>query len=121
MRTRTNWTLPTTLAALALAASATLPAHAAPLSPTTGPAASPSPASRTAPAEWPTYIVTVHRGLDPAAVADAYGITPVHVYRHALNGFSARLSPDQVESLRSTAVVTSVEPDGPVAVSGPAV
>ncbi|MCM1975196.1 MULTISPECIES: protease inhibitor I9 family protein [unclassified Streptomyces] len=118
MRTRTSWTLPTTLAALALAASATLPAHAAPLSPTTGPAA---PASRTAPAEWPTYIVTVHRGLDPAAVADAYGITPVHVYRHALNGFSARLSPDQVESLRSTAVVTSVEPDGPVAVSGPAV
>lgn len=67
------------------------------------------------------YIVTVHRGLDPAAVADAYGITPVHVYRHALNGFSARLSPDQVESLRSTAVVTSVEPDGPVTVSGPAV
>ncbi|MFE4264078.1 protease inhibitor I9 family protein [Streptomyces sp. NPDC056883] len=117
MRTRTSWTLPTTLAALALAASAALPAHAAPPSPSTGPAA---PASRTAPAEWPTYIVTVHRGLDPAAVADAYGITPVHVYRHALNGFSARLSPDQVESLRSTAVVTSVEPDGPVAVSGPA-
>ncbi|MFB6521861.1 protease inhibitor I9 family protein [Streptomyces sp. NPDC056401] len=117
MRTRTSWTLPTTLATLALAAAAALPAHAAPLSPSTGPAA---PASRTAPAEWPTYIVTVHRGLDPAAVADAYGITPVHVYRHALNGFSARLSPDQVESLRSTAVVTSVEPDGPVAVSGPA-
>ncbi|WP_327306034.1 protease inhibitor I9 family protein [Streptomyces sp. NBC_01298] len=118
MRTRTSWTLPTTLAALALAASATLPAHAAAPSPT-GPAA-PAPASATAPAEWPAYIVTVHRGLDPAAVADAYGITPVHVYRHALNGFSARLSPDQVESLRATAVVTSVEPDGPVAVSGPA-
>ncbi|MDD9377196.1 protease inhibitor I9 family protein [Streptomyces sp. ZAF1911] len=117
MRTRTSWTLPTTLAALALAAAAALPAHAAPLSPSTGPA---GPASRTAPAEWPTYIVTVHRGLDPAAVADAYGITPVHIYRHALNGFSARLSPNQVESLRSTAVVTSVEPDGPVAVSGPA-
>ncbi|MFD6891183.1 protease inhibitor I9 family protein [Streptomyces sp. NPDC059957] len=117
MRTRTSWTLPTTLAALALAASAALPAHAATLAPTTGPAA---PASRTAPAEWPTYIVTVHRGLDPAAVADAYGITPVHVYRHALNGFSARLSPDQVDSLRSTAVVKSVEPDGPVAVAGPA-
>ncbi|MFE9565757.1 protease inhibitor I9 family protein [Streptomyces sp. NPDC006487] len=117
MRTRTSWTLPTTLAALALAASAALPAHAAVPSPTPSPEA---PASRTAPAEWPAYIVTVHPGLDPAAVADAYGITPVHVYRHALNGFSARLSPDQVESLRATAVVTSVEPDGPVAVSGPA-
>ncbi|MGW1773695.1 protease inhibitor I9 family protein [Streptomyces sp. NPDC002104] len=114
MRTRTSWTLPTALAALALAtAAAALPAHAATLS-------AAAPASRTAPAEWPTYIVTVHRGLDPAAVADAYGITPVHVYRHALNGFSARLSPDQVEALRSTAVVTSVEEDGPVAVSGPA-
>lgn len=120
MRTRTSWTLPTTLAALALAASAALPAHAAPLSPATGPAA-PAPASRTAPAEWPTYIVTVHPGLDPAAVADAYGITPLHVYRQALNGFSARLSPDQVESLRATSVVNSVEEDGPVTVSGPAV
>lgn len=114
MRTRTSWTLPTALAALALAAATALPAHAA------GPLPTP-PASRTAPAEWPTYIVTVHHGLDPAAVADAYGITPVHVYRHTLNGFSARLSPDQVESLRSTAVVHSVEPDGPVTIAGPAV
>ncbi|MFZ3471178.1 protease inhibitor I9 family protein [Streptomyces sp. 4.24] len=117
MRTRTSWTLPTAVAALALAATAALPAHAA----TT---AAPEPAAAThsvAPAEWPAYIVTVHRGLDPAAVADAYGITPVHVYRTALNGFSARLSPEQVESLRSTAVVESVEEDGPMTALGPAV
>ncbi|MFI5765991.1 protease inhibitor I9 family protein [Streptomyces sp. NPDC051563] len=119
MRTPTSWTLPTTLAALALAASAALPAHAADLSPSTGPAAPASPTA--APAEWPAYIVTVHRGIDPAAVADAYGITPVHVYRHALNGFSARLSPAQAASLRATPVVTSVEPDGPVTTAGPAV
>ncbi|MCX5406334.1 protease inhibitor I9 family protein [Streptomyces sp. NBC_00335] len=118
MRTRTSRTLSIpAVAAVALAAALALPAPPAHAT-APGPAA---PSSRTAPAEWPAYIVTVHRGLDPAAVADAYGITPVHVYRHALNGFSARLSPDQVESLRSTAVVTSVEPDGPVTVSGPAV
>lgn len=117
MRTRPSWTLPMpAVAAVALAALAlpVPPAHA------TGSAPA-APASRTTPAEWPTYIVTVHRGLDPAAVADAYGITPLHVYRHALNGFSARLSPAQVEALRATAVVNSVEKDGPVTVSGPAV
>ncbi|WP_449482748.1 protease inhibitor I9 family protein [Streptomyces avidinii] len=117
MRTRTSWTLPTAVAALALAATAALPAHAA----TTAPEPEPAAATRAeAPAEWPAYIVTVHRGLDPAAVADAYGITPVHVYRTALNGFSARLSPEQVESLRATAVVESVEADGPMTTLGTA-
>ncbi|WP_371616564.1 protease inhibitor I9 family protein [Streptomyces sp. NBC_00454] len=118
MRTRPSWTLPTAVAALALTAVAALPAHA---STTSTASPEPAPASRAAaPAEWPAYIVTVHPGLDPAAVADAYGITPVHVYRNVLNGFSARLSPEQVESLRTTAVVESVEKDGTASSSGPA-
>ncbi|WP_330297134.1 protease inhibitor I9 family protein [Streptomyces sp. NBC_00503] len=120
MRTRPSWTLPTAVAALALTAVAALPAHAAT---TTAASPGPAPASRAAaptPAEWPAYVVTVHPGLDPAAVADAYGITPIHVYRNVLNGFSARLSPEQVEALRTTAVVESVEKDGTASASGPA-
>lgn len=114
MRTRPRWILPTALAASALAAVAALPAHAA--------AATAAPASQVAaPAEWPTYIVTVHRGLDPAAVADAYGITPVHVYRDSLHGFAARLSPEQAQALRATAVVEAVEEDGTGSSSVPAV
>ncbi|MFG2750692.1 protease inhibitor I9 family protein [Streptomyces xanthophaeus] len=73
----------------------------------------PAPVSRTAAADHPTYIVTVRPDLDPASVAEAYGITPVHVYRDALNGFAARLSPEQVADLRASAsVVESVEADG---------
>ncbi len=102
------------LAAVVLAAAATaLPESAA--------AAEPVPGSRvTAPAaDHPTYIVTVHPGLDPGTVADAYGITPVHVYRDALNGFAARLSPEQVEDLRAaSALVRSVEADGTASGSG---
>ncbi|WP_329381362.1 protease inhibitor I9 family protein [Streptomyces sp. NBC_01351] len=69
------------------------------------------PASRAA-ADHPTYIVTVRRGLDPAHIAQAYGITPVHVFRTAMNGFAAPLSPEQVEALRATVLVESVEEDG---------
>ncbi|MCX4691866.1 protease inhibitor I9 family protein [Streptomyces sp. NBC_01408] len=115
MRTRPSWTLPTAVAAAALAAVAALPAQAA--EPAPGHTAA-SRAAAPAPADHPTYIVTVHPGLDPAAVADAYGITPVYVYRDAKNGFAARLSPEQVTALKGTAVVESVEEDGTASGSG---
>ncbi|MFD3698551.1 protease inhibitor I9 family protein [Streptomyces sp. NPDC058646] len=100
------------LAVAVLAAVTALPASAAA-------AAGPASGSVSRPAaDHPTYIVTVHRGLDPAAVADAYGITPLHVYRDAANGFAARLSPEQVEALRATAVVESIEQDGTASGSG---
>ncbi|MEU9374768.1 protease inhibitor I9 family protein [Streptomyces sp. NPDC048255] len=110
MRNRLSRALP--LAVAVLAAVAALPVSAATA------AAAHGPVSRSAAADHPTYIVTVHRGLDPAAVADAYGITPLHVYRDASNGFAARLSPEQVESLRATAVVESIEQDGTASGSG---
>ncbi|MFJ6798222.1 protease inhibitor I9 family protein [Streptomyces sp. NPDC091268] len=113
MRTRTSWILPVAVSAAALAAVAVLPATAAA-------AAAPAARAVAAPAEGPTYLVTVHRGLDPAAVADAHGITPLHVYREVLHGFAARLSPEQVASLRASAVVEAVEEDGAATSFGPA-
>ncbi|MFG2979660.1 protease inhibitor I9 family protein [Streptomyces sp. NPDC048258] len=116
MRNRLSRALPVALAVLA--AVTALPVSAA--------AAVPEPVPHTAPADpadhadHATYIVTVHPGLDPAAVAEAYGITPLHVYRDSLNGFAARLSPEQVEDLRATAVVESVEEDGGATPFGPA-
>ncbi|MCX5012566.1 protease inhibitor I9 family protein [Streptomyces sp. NBC_00555] len=116
MRNRLSRALPVAVAVLA-AVTVALPVSAA--AATTATAA--VPMSRTAPADHATYIVTVHPGLDPAAVADAYGITPLHVYRDTLNGFAARLSPEQVDALRTTAVVKSVEEDGGASSFGPAV
>ncbi|MFD0355936.1 protease inhibitor I9 family protein [Streptomyces sp. NPDC127110] len=111
MRTRPSWILPTAVAATALAAAAVLPALPAWAVAEHGAAA----ASPAAPADdHPSYLVTVHEGLDPAAVADAYGIRPTHVFRSVANGFAAPLSPEQVEALRATPVVVSVEEDGPV-------
>ncbi|GGT00964.1 MULTISPECIES: protease inhibitor I9 family protein [Streptomyces] len=125
MRNQPRWTLPAAVAAAALAATAAaaLPAHARPADAPAGdgPAAAhaaPVPAPAAAPADWPTYLITVRRGLDPGTVARSYGITPVHVYRHALNGFAAPLSPDQVAALQGTPLVESVEEDGPASGAG---
>ncbi|MFD3542134.1 protease inhibitor I9 family protein [Streptomyces sp. NPDC058662] len=107
MRTRlSRAALP--LAAAALAAAAALPAAAAAV-----PVPVPAAQAAAPAADHPTYIVTVRPDLDPGAVAAAYGITPLHVYRDALNGFAAQLSPEQVADLRATtSVVHSVEADG---------
>ncbi|KIF07464.1 hypothetical protein PL81_01790, partial [Streptomyces sp. RSD-27] len=91
MRNRVSRALP--LAAAVLAAVALLPLSTAAAST----AAVREPAPRAAPADWPSYIVTVRRGVDPAAVAaQVGGVRPDRYYHHALNGFAARLSPEQV-------------------------
>ncbi|MEU9234966.1 protease inhibitor I9 family protein [Streptomyces subrutilus] len=116
MRNRLSRALP--LAVAVLAAVTALPAAAAAAAAT---AAAHGPVTRTAAADHPAYIVTVYPGLDPAEVAEEHGITPLFVYRHTLNGFAARLSPEQVEALRATAAVESVEEDGAASSSGTAV
>ncbi|MFG2715092.1 protease inhibitor I9 family protein [Streptomyces goshikiensis] len=92
------------MAAVALAAFSALPVSAAG-------AAVPPPAPYAAPADHPTYIVTVRRGLDPADVAQRVGATPVHVFRSTLHGFAAPLSPAQVAALRWLPGVEAVEED----------
>ncbi|NXY99368.1 protease inhibitor I9 family protein [Streptomyces sp. BR123] len=124
MRTSLGRALPAAFAA-ALAAVVALPATS------TAAGAPADPATREVrevrevredPADWPTYIVTVDRALDPADVASRVdGVHPLHVYRDTLNGFAARLDPDQLESLESMPDVESIEEDGTVSADGPGV
>ncbi|WP_374774605.1 protease inhibitor I9 family protein [Streptomyces sp. NBC_01310] len=116
MRNRLSRALPVAVALLA--AVAVLPVSAAT-------AAVPEPAAHTAQTalaalaaladEDETYIVTLQKDLDPVAVADMVGATPVHVFDTALHGFSARLSPAQVTALRAMPGVESIEEDGETA------
>ncbi|MFC9295075.1 protease inhibitor I9 family protein [Streptomyces sp. NPDC057011] len=94
------------VAAAVLAAVAVLPLS------TAATAAVREPAPRATPADWPSYIVTVRRGVDPAAVAAQAGVRPERSFHHALNGFAARLSPAQVAEVAALPGVVSVEPDG---------
>ena len=55
-------------------------------------------------------ILTLGNG-DPAAVANRHGVTPHHVYRHAVRGFSATLSAQQRENLQGDPQVKSIQPD----------
>jgi subtilisin family serine protease len=48
---------------------------------------------------------------DPAELANRHGVTPHHVYRHALRGFSATLGEQQLENLQNDPQVSSIQPD----------
>jgi subtilisin family serine protease len=52
-----------------------------------------------------------HGNGDPADLANRHGVTPHHVYRHALRGFSATLSAQQLENLQGDPQVKSIQPD----------
>ncbi len=75
-----------------------LPASAAP-------AASSYPGSASAAS---AYVVVLRDGADPHQVAGAAAAAPGHVYRSVLNGFSARLSPGQVDRVRRDPAVLAV-------------
>jgi subtilisin family serine protease len=57
------------------------------------------------------YIVVVEDGHDPANVARGEKARNRHVFRSALNGFSATLDAGQVRDLRRSGRVAYVEPD----------
>jgi subtilisin family serine protease len=67
-----------------------------------------------------SYIVVLEGNADPAAVARSHGVAPRHVYRRALNGFAAQMSPGAAAALERNPNVAYVEPDG-VATLGPTV
>ncbi len=57
------------------------------------------------------YIVTVVASKQPAVFARSAGATPLAVFTHALNGFTADLTPSQVAALAQDPSVTRIEPD----------
>ncbi|MFE5676013.1 protease inhibitor I9 family protein [Streptomyces erythrochromogenes] len=110
---RAGRALPVVAAAAALAAVTALPVA-------TATAAAASPVARAAVGDEAPYIVTVHKDADPATVARMVGASPDYVYRTALHGFSARLSPGQVAALHVIPGVESVQEDGGVSSFGTA-
>ncbi|UQX02282.1 S8 family peptidase [Streptomyces sp. RerS4] len=57
------------------------------------------------------YIVSLDRGVDATALANKLNLKPSFVYRTAMNGFAASLSEKQLNSVRTSLGVTSVEQD----------
>ncbi|MER7735220.1 protease inhibitor I9 family protein [Streptomyces erythrochromogenes] len=112
---RAGRALPVVAAAAALAAVTALPVATATAATT---AAAASPVTRAAAGDEAPYIVTVHKDVDPATVARMVGASPDYVYRTALHGFSARLSPGQVAALHVIPGVESVQEDGGVSSFG---
>ncbi len=66
-----------------------------------------------------SFIVNVREGASGERVAGELGVRPDHVYSAALNGFSARLSPEQLESVRSNPDVEGVSQSYRVQVQPP--
>ena len=62
-----------------------------------------------------TYIVVLDDSVaSPAAAAAAAGVTPTHVYRHALKGYAAPMSSSAAAVISGRPNVRSVVPDGVV-------
>jgi subtilisin family serine protease len=57
------------------------------------------------------YIVVLHEGADPRAVAAVAGVSPRYVYTASLTGFSAALNAGQLAALRHNPSVAYVEQD----------
>jgi subtilisin len=76
----------------------------------TMPSAAAAPSGRTA-----SYIVVLKgtgtSGTQARAHANRYGAKVGHVYRHALNGYSATLSTDRLAALKADPNVAAVVPD----------
>lgn len=58
-----------------------------------------------------SYIVTLRPGAEPRRTALAHGAGVKHVYRSALNGYSATLTAKQLDKVRRSADVLAVEED----------
>ncbi|MCX4526929.1 protease inhibitor I9 family protein [Streptomyces sp. NBC_01551] len=107
-----GFVLPVVVLAAALTAGA--PPAAAAVTPSV-PAglAVPLPPGDDDPAETRRYIVTVRPDADPAEVAAMVeGVRPLYVFRSTINGFAARLTPEQRDALAALREVEAVEEDG---------
>lgn len=85
------------LLAAVLAAALAVPAGSQP--------SQPSPAGGAPPGSW---VVVLEDGTDPAAITAALGAAPDHMYFSVFRGFSARLTPEQLQALTADRRVLSV-------------
>ncbi|MFF4155389.1 S8 family peptidase [Streptomyces sp. NPDC001678] len=71
-----------------------------------------APLRRTAGEPVPAhYIVTLRKGASPRTLTSVLGVVPDRIYTHTLTGFAARLTPQQLEAVRSSPEVEAVEED----------
>ena len=68
-----------------------------------------------------SFIITLRPGVDPGTAAGdlarSKGAAVGHVYRHALRGFSARLTPAALKAVSNDPRVATVVPDGQVRIT----
>ncbi|MFE6846890.1 S8 family serine peptidase [Streptomyces sp. NPDC057686] len=102
------------LARLATAALLTVPAVAAGTASADTPEPTPVPLHTAANAVPGQYIVTLEKGQDAAKVAQTLGLKPTFVYTKAMTGFAVPLTPLQLQIVRVSLGVKSVEEDAAV-------
>ena len=66
-----------------------------------------------------TYVVTLDDGESAEQVTDDLGVTPTHTYEHVLDGFSAKLTPEQLHDVRADASVSAVSENMTISVDQP--
>jgi subtilisin family serine protease len=64
------------------------------------------------------YIITLKPTANAIGLIKAFSIEPIHTYNAILNGFSAKLTPQQANALKNNPHVESIEEDGIVEGSG---
>ena len=57
------------------------------------------------------YLVVLAEGADPRSVAAVAGVSPRHIYTHAVNGFAATLNAGQLSALQHNPNVAWIEQD----------
>ncbi|MFE2550844.1 S8 family peptidase [Streptomyces sp. NPDC059355] len=102
------------LARLAAATLLTVPAVAAGTAAADTPEPTPVPLHTSANAVPGKYIVTLEKGVDAAKAATKLGLKPTFVYTSAINGFAVPLTPLQLQIVRVSLGVKSVEEDAAV-------
>ncbi|MFD7081003.1 S8 family peptidase [Streptomyces sp. NPDC002181] len=102
------------LARLAAATLLTVPPIAAGTAAADTPEPTPVPLHTAANAVPGKYIVTLEKGVDAAKAATKLGLKPTFVYTKAMNGFAVPLTPLQLQIVRVSLGVKSVEEDAAV-------
>ncbi|AQT75993.1 MULTISPECIES: S8 family peptidase [Streptomyces] len=74
----------------------------------------PAPLFASAAAVPGKYIVSLDEGVDADGLAERLGLEPTFVYGSAMNGFAVPLTPGQLDDVRATPGVRSVEADAEV-------